>query len=53
VETDVMSIVKTEMAFMAKLERQLGEQKIDVLVYYPTRQVTLPIFEVKKQTGIL
>ncbi len=45
-ETDVTRIVKIEMAFMVKLERQLGKQKIDLLVYYPTRQVNPPIFEV-------
>ncbi len=52
-ETDVTTIVKTELAFMVKLQMQLGEQKIDVLVDYPTRKVTPPIFEVAKQTGIL
>jgi len=52
-ETDVMKIVKTELTFMDKLQMQLGEQKIDVLVDYPTRKVTPPIFEVAKQTGIL
>ena len=52
-ETDVMRIVKTELAFMVKLQMQLGEQKIDVLVDYPTLKVTPPIFEVAKQTGIL
>ena len=48
-----MRIVKTELAFMVKLQMQLGEQKIDVLVDYPTRKVTPPIVEVAKQTGIL
>ena len=52
-ETDVMRIVKIELAFMVKLQMQLGEQKIDVLVDYPSRKVTPPIFEVAKQTGIL
>jgi predicted nucleotidyltransferase len=52
-ETDVRRIVKTELAFLVKLQRQLGEQKIDVLVDYPNRKVTPPIYEVAKQTGIL
>ncbi len=52
-ETDVMRIVKIELSFMVKLQMQLGEQKIDVLVDYPSRKVTPPIFEVAKQTGIL
>jgi hypothetical protein len=52
-ETDVTRIVKIELTFMVKLQMQLGEQKIDVLVDYPSRKVTPPIFEVAKQTGIL
>ena len=52
-ETDVRRIVKTELAFMVKLQMQLGEQKIDVLVDYPSRKVTPPIFEVARRTGIL
>ena len=52
-ETDVMRIVKTELAFIVKLQMQLGEQKIDLLVDYPSRKVTPPIFEVARQTGIL
>ena len=45
-EIDFMRIVKTELAFMVKLQMQLGEQKIDILVDYPTRKVTPPIVEV-------
>ena len=52
-ETDLRWIVKTELAFMVKLQMQLGEQKIDVLVDYPSRKVIPPIVEVAKQTGIL
>jgi hypothetical protein len=52
-ETDVTRIVKIELAFMVKLQMQLGEQKIDVLVDYPSQKITPPIFEVAKQTGIL
>ena len=52
-ETDVRRIVKTELAFMVKLQMQLGEQKIDLLVDYPSRKVTPPIFEVARRTGIL
>lgn len=52
-ETDITRIVKTELTFMVMLQKQLGEQKIDVLVDYPTPKVNPPIFEVAKQTGIL
>jgi len=32
---------------------KLGEQKIDVLLDYPSRKTRPPIFSVAKQTGIL
>jgi hypothetical protein len=40
------------MAFLTKLKMRLGEQKIDVLVDYPTRRYTPPIFAITKKTGI-
>ena len=51
-ESDVTAIVRAELAFLTKLQAKLGEQKIDVLVDYPTRQHTPPIFTVAKETGI-
>lgn len=50
---DVDAIVRAELMFMAKLENALGEQKIDVLVDYPTRNARPTIFAIAKQTGIL
>ena len=50
--TDVTTIVRAELAFLTKLKMKLGEQKIDVLVDYPTRHYTPPIFSIAKQTGI-
>lgn len=51
-ETDVARIVRDEMAFLAAIKMQLGEQKIDILVDYPTRTAHPPIFEIARQTGV-
>ena len=51
-QSDVAEIVRAELAFLTKLKMKLGEQKIDVLVDYPTRHHTPPIFTIAKQTGI-
>ncbi|WP_394752637.1 nucleotidyltransferase domain-containing protein [Crenothrix sp.] len=51
-QADVAVIVRAEMALLTKLQMKLGEQKIDVLVDYPTRQYTPAIFTIAKQTGI-
>ena len=51
-QSDVAEIVRAELAFLTKLKMKLGEQKIDVLVDYPTRHYTPPIFTIAKQTGI-
>ena len=51
-QSDVAAIVRMELAFLTKLQMKLGEQKIDVLVDYPTRHYTPPIFIIARQTGI-
>jgi predicted nucleotidyltransferase len=51
-QSDVAAIVRAELAFLTKLQMKLGEQKIDVLVDYPTRHFSPPIFTIAKQTGI-
>ena len=51
-QSDVDAIVRAELAFVTKLQMKLGEQKIDVLVDYPTRHFSPPIFTIAKQTGI-
>jgi len=50
---DVMKIARTEINLMSRLQAKLGEQKIDVLVEYPTRETYPPIFRLAKQTGIM
>ena len=49
---DISEIVRAEIAFLAAVKRKLGDQKIDVLVNYPSRKMYPPIFEVAKQQGI-
>jgi predicted nucleotidyltransferase len=51
-QSDVAAIVWAELSFLTKLKMKLGEQKIDVLVDYPTRHYTPAIFTIAKQTGI-
>ncbi len=51
-QSDIAAIVRAELAFLTKLQMKLGEQKIDVLVDYPTRHSTPLIFTIAKQTGI-
>jgi predicted nucleotidyltransferase len=52
-QIDIDDIVRTEIAFLAKLQMKLGEQKIDVLLDYPSRKTRPPILLIAKQTGVL
>lgn len=51
--TDPDQIAKAHVRFVAKLYERLGEQKIDVLIDYPTRQSTLPIYAIARAEGQL
>jgi hypothetical protein len=52
-QMDVDTIARAEISFLTRLQLKLGEQKIDVLLDYPSRKTRPPIFSVAKQTGIL
>ncbi len=52
-QVDVDAIARAEIALLTKLQMKLGEQKIDVLLDYPSRKIRPPIFSIAKQTGIL
>ncbi len=52
-QVDVDAIARAEISFLTKIQMKLGEQKIDVLLDYPTRKNRPPIFSIAKQTGIL
>lgn len=49
---DASTIVEAETRFLAALKREIGDQKIDVLVDYPARRQRPPIFAVARQTGV-
>lgn len=50
-ETDVDKIVAAKLAFLVALHRELGEQKIDVVIHRMGGEF-LPIHQIAKQTGI-
>ncbi|MGZ5007863.1 MAG: nucleotidyltransferase domain-containing protein [Methylobacter sp.] len=52
-QVDVDAIARAEISLLTKLQIKLGEQKIDVLLDYPTRKIRPPIFAIAKQTGVL
>jgi predicted nucleotidyltransferase len=52
-QSDLNAITRAEIAFLTKIQMKLGEQKIDVLLDYPSRKIRPPIFAIAKQTGIL
>jgi hypothetical protein len=52
-QVDVDTIARAEIAFLTKIQMKLGEQKIDMLIDYPSRKIRPPIFSIAKQTGIL
>jgi predicted nucleotidyltransferase len=52
-QTDINDLARAEIAFLTELQIKLGEQKIDVLLDYPTRKRHSPIFTIAKKAGIL
>lgn len=52
-QVDVDAIARAEISFLTKIQMKLGEQKIDLLLDYPSRKTRPPIFSVAKQTGVL
>lgn len=49
---DVNDIVRAEMRCQVQLQQALGEQKVDMLIDYPGRGNTPPIFSIAEQSGI-
>ena len=49
---DVDAIVRAEIVFLVKVQGTLGEQKIDVLIDYPGRGESPPIFAVAERSGV-
>lgn len=52
-ERDIEALLQAEIVLLTKLREQLGDQKIDVLLDYPSRKVRPPILGIAMQTGIL
>lgn len=52
-QVDVDAVMRAEIAFLGKLQMKLGEQKIDVLLDYPSRKTHPPIFSIARKSGIL
>ena len=52
-QSDVATLMSAEIALLTKLQMKLGEQKIDVLLDYPSRKVRPPILAIALKTGIL
>lgn len=51
--TDPDQIAQAHTRFLSRVYSCLGEQKIDVLIDFPTRKKRLPIYEVARETGVL
>lgn len=49
---DADAIVESKLHFGVALYKQLGDQKIDVIVRRPGFKEILPIYDIAKQTGI-
>lgn len=50
---DSNALMRAEITLLTQLQKKMGEQKIDILLDYPTRASRPPIFSIAKQTGIL
>lgn len=49
---DVERIAKARMHFLSSIYAQLGEQKIDLLIDYPGRQLQSAIYEIAHADGV-
>jgi predicted nucleotidyltransferase len=46
-------LITAKLRFLRDIHKQLGEQKIDVVLRRATSSVDLPVYRIAKQTGIL
>ena len=49
---DADEIVESKLRFLVSMYKQLGEQKIDVVIRRPGCDESLPIYQVAKLTGV-
>jgi len=46
-------IARAHSLFLARVYARMGEQKVDVLIDYPTRQQQLPVYQLARQSGVV
>lgn len=51
-DDSVERLVRAELDFLVKVKSRIGEQKIDLLLDYPSRRHRPPIFDIARTTGI-
>ena len=51
--TDPARIAKAHLHFLSFIYRRLGEQKIDLLIDYPSRQTRAPIYDIARSQGVV
>ncbi|WP_417421103.1 nucleotidyltransferase domain-containing protein [Halomonas sp.] len=49
---ELQDIIQAELRCQMKLQQALGEQKIDMLIDYPSRGTHPPIFSIAEQSGV-
>ncbi|MDZ7851625.1 MAG: nucleotidyltransferase domain-containing protein [Halomonas sp.] len=50
--TNIEEIIRAEIDFQLKVQRAIGEQKIDLLIDYPGRGQHPTIFKIAERTGV-
>jgi len=51
-ESNVAWVLDAKYDFLAKLKRRIGDQRVDVVVNFPSRQQTPPVIDVARRTGV-
>ncbi len=51
-EDDIERLVRAELHFLVQVKSKIGEQKIDLLLDYPSRRHRPPIFDIARATGV-
>ena len=52
IEGDASILLEKRSAFLIALQKKIGEQKIDFVLYRPSEQPDLPIAKIAKSTGV-
>lgn len=50
--SDPKRLAAARMCFVSRIYREMGEQKLDILIDYPGRTQTLPIYDIARAQGI-